>query len=135
MLVEELSELTVIKNAVKLTFYRYPHELTFSEMFEDAVPVPDLLTLAAMKAYVLGGGRAKWKDYVDLYFIFKSMNFYDVVKKANEIFASNFNEKLFRTQLSYFDDIDYSETVELMPSFKVSDDEIRRSLVKQSLAL
>ena len=32
--------------------------------------MPDLLHLAAMKAYALGR-RAKWKDYVDLYFILK----------------------------------------------------------------
>jgi len=32
--------------------------------------MPDLLTLAAMKAFALGR-RSKWKDYVDLYYLIK----------------------------------------------------------------
>lgn len=73
--------------------------------------MPDLLHLAAMKAYALGR-RAKWKDYVDLYFIFK--DFYsleDVSSKAKEIFEGLFSPKLFNQQLCFFNDINYSEEV------------------------
>ena len=38
--------------------------------FEDNIRLPELIDLAAMKAYALGR-RSKWKDYVDLYFILK----------------------------------------------------------------
>ena len=31
-----------------------------------------------------------------------------------EIFSTHFNEKLFREQLCYFEDIDFSETIEYM---------------------
>jgi len=53
-----------------------------------------------MKAFALGR-RAKWKDYVDLYFILK--NHYSLSQLADrtfEIFGSLFSEKLFRQQLS-----------------------------------
>lgn len=71
--------------------------------------LPSLLTLAAMKAYALGR-RSKWKDYVDLYFLLKGYyQLEDVIRKANEIFGDLFSEKLFRAQLSYFDDVDYTE--------------------------
>ncbi|MCB6599156.1 hypothetical protein LI118_17050, partial [Erysipelatoclostridium ramosum] len=72
------------------------------------IKLPDLLTLAAMKAYALGR-RAKWKDYVDLYFAMKDyFPISAIVKKAKGIFGAEFNEKIFRAQLAYFKDIDYS---------------------------
>ena len=67
-----------------------------------------------MKAYALGG-RAKWKDYVDLYFIMKDhYSIKEIIKKADELFGSSFNGRFFRQQLSYFDDINYSEKVEFL---------------------
>ncbi len=90
--------------------------------------MPSLLDLSAMKAYALGG-RAKWKDYVDLFFILKKyFSCNEIVNKAKELFNSFFNDKLFREQLSYFDDIDYSEEVEYIGK-EVSEEEIKSFLV------
>ncbi len=130
--VEEPDELTVIVNSVKLTFYEYPFEINFAEDFENVVKLPTLTTLAAMKAFALGR-RAKWKDYVDLYFVFEKQGMKTTVEKAKEIFDNEFNEKLFRTQLAYFEDIDYSEEVEYMPGFEKSKKEIKESLREFSL--
>ena len=84
-----------------------------------------------MKAYALGR-RSKWKDYVDLYFILNSYYTIDeITLKAKEIFDDMFIEKLFRAQLCFFADIDYSEPVELiLPS--VSEDEIRNFLIEKA---
>jgi len=85
-----------------------------------------------MKAFALGQ-RAKWKDYVDLYFISKKYSLQQIVKKAEKLFGAEFNEKLFRVQLSYFNDVDYSEEVEYMDGFQISDIEVKKSLEKISL--
>ena len=80
-----------------------------------------------MKAYALGR-RSKWKDYVDLYFLLKfKLSMEELIEKAKEIFSSHFNSKLFRGQLCYFDDIDYSEAVEYIDSAP-SDNEVREFL-------
>ena len=64
-----------------------------------------------MKALALGGS-AKWKDYVDLYFLLKDhCSLKEIELKAREMFGNAFSTKLFRQQLTYFDDIDYSEEV------------------------
>ncbi|MCX6794570.1 MAG: nucleotidyl transferase AbiEii/AbiGii toxin family protein [Candidatus Falkowbacteria bacterium] len=95
----------------------------------------DLATLGALKAYALGR-RAKWKDYVDLYFIFKSgCDINKIVTRARLIFGSVFSEKIFYQQLAYFSDIDYSEAVEYLPGFAVSDRVIKQSLRKASLSV
>ncbi|OGZ68873.1 MAG: hypothetical protein A3D44_04290 [Candidatus Staskawiczbacteria bacterium RIFCSPHIGHO2_02_FULL_42_22] len=130
---DEKGQFTLIIDGVRFTFFHYPFPITFSENFENTIKLPDLITLAAMKAYALGR-RAKWKDYVDLYFIIKnhhSVN--DINKKAKEIFGNEFNEKLFRSQLSYFEGINYKEEVVYKKGFEVSEETVKSALVKFSL--
>ena len=128
-----VGELTVLINKVKMTFFHYPFMIKRDLSFEHIILLPDLITLGAMKAFALGR-RAKWKDYVDLYFIFHEHSFQELVDKTNSIFKNEFNEKLFRTQLGYFHDIDYSEEIEYMDGFDKKDDEIKKFLEKISLS-
>lgn len=132
ILIQGEGELTVIANKVKLTFFHFPYKIDFNTQFENVIQIPDLLTLAAMKAFALGK-RAKWKDYVDLFFISKSYSLAQIVNKSEQLFGNEFNEKLFRVQLAYFDDVDYSEEVEYMEGFQTPDEEIKKSLEKISL--
>lgn len=130
----ETNQLNLVANKVKMTFFKYSFDIECTEKFDDIIKMPDLLTLAAMKAYALGM-RAKWKDYVDLYFILK--DFYsldDINKKTREIFKQEFNERIFRTQLSYFKDVDYQEEVIYLPGFKVSDSVVKKKLKEISLS-
>jgi hypothetical protein len=85
-----------------------------------------------MKAYALGK-RSKWKDYVDLYYILK--NYHTVIQiseKASAIYGDLFSEKLFRAQLCYFNDIDYSEPVEFLNE-KPTENEIKSFLTETAL--
>ncbi len=94
----------------------------------------DILTLAAMKAFALGR-RAKWKDYVDLYFILKEHHAVsEIAVRGVEIFGNEFNEKIFRTQLAYFEDIDYREQIIYKKGFAIDDEAIKKSLIEFSLA-
>lgn len=130
---DEEGQFTLLIDKIRFTFFHYPFTILFTEDFNDVIKLPDLPTLAAMKAYALGR-RAKWKDYVDLYFIIKyhfSIN--EIAKKANGIFGQEFNEKNFRTQLAYFDDIDYTEKVIYREGFSVDDKIIKNSLIEFSL--
>lgn len=131
--VENPNELTVNISGVKVTFYKYPFNINFSENFKNVIKMPDLLTLGAMKAFALGR-RAKWKDYVDLYYIFQKYSFKKVSQKARDLFDGEFNEKLFREQLCYFSDINYSEQVEYLEGFEIFEEKIKESLVKISLS-
>lgn len=126
-------ELTILIRRVKVTFFHYPFTIKRDISFEQIIAMPDLITLGAMKTFALGR-RAKWKDYVDLYFIFQKYSFRDLVKKTGEIFKGEFNEKLFRTQLGYFEDIDYSEEIEYMPGHEKKDNEIKKFLENISLS-
>ena len=134
VVVNKLGEFTFVINNVKFTFFQYPFKLTYTEKLDDIIRMPDLLTLAAMKAHALGQ-RAKWKDYVDLYFIMKDFHgLNEIIKKAKKLFGNEFNTKMFKVQLSYFDDVNYAEKVVYKKGFEVTDDEIKKALVEFSLS-
>jgi len=135
VLVDKLGEFAITIKGARLTFCHYPYKLNFSKRFDDILEMPALLTLAAMKAYALGR-RVKWKDYVDLYFIIKEyFSVSEIAKKGKEIFGHEFNEKLFRSQLAYFKDIDYREKINYLKGFEKSKKTIQEALITFSLDL
>jgi hypothetical protein len=133
LIYEEEDQIHFIVNGVRLTFFAYPYEIEHSISFNDIVTMPTLLSLAAMKAFALGR-RAKWKDYVDLFFLLRdSFTLEAICLEANRLFGNSFSERLFRGQLSYHADIDYSEAVDFMPGHLVESETIRAFLVEKSL--
>jgi hypothetical protein len=114
---------------VKFTFFHYPFSIPLDKKILKVISMPNLKTLAAMKAFAIGR-RAKWKDYVDLYFLLKSYtSINEISLLAKEIFGGEFNSKLFRQQISYFNDVDYREAVFYLPGFEVSEEEVKSFLI------
>jgi hypothetical protein len=58
----------------------------------------------------------------------------DLIAASNNIFSTSFNDKLFREQLCYFNDIDYSEEVEYM-DVTPTDNEIKVFLESEALKI
>lgn len=125
-------QLNATVHDVKFTFFQYPFEINATEKLEDILRLPTLLDLAAMKAYALGR-RSKWKDYVDLYFLLKDhYTVSQISDRSTDIFGQLFSEKLFRAQMSYFDDIDFSEPVEFL-GVPIHEDTIREFLITKAI--
>lgn len=128
-LTQSSEELTIVVEGIKTTFFSYPFSIRVDVELEDIIKMPGLLDLSAMKAYAMGR-RNKWKDYVDLYFLLKyHLPLRKIVKRAKLIFGEAFNEKLFREQLCFFEDIDYSESIDYLGQ-AVQDEIIRQSLIE-----
>lgn len=132
---EDVDQLHFYVNDVKVTFFNYPYMVEHPINFDNTITIPSLLSLSAMKAFALGR-RAKWKDYVDLYFILKDhLSITEVSCKATKLFNEQFSEKLFRQQLAFHKDIDYSETVQYFPGFEVNPEEIKQFLTDISIKI
>ena len=130
---EDVDQAHFYINQVKTTFFYYPYPVEHPKKLDGVISMPSLLSLSAMKAFALGR-RAKWKDYVDLYFILKYyFSVEEVTAEANKIFCQLFSEKLFREQLAYHKDIDYSEEVEFLPGFETDEKEIKAFLIDAAL--
>jgi hypothetical protein len=127
---EAEEQLHYLINGVKFTFFNFNFPVPAELKFEKIVRIPTLLDLAAMKAFALGG-RNKWKDYVDLFFILKNFHsFNEIAVRAKELFSDQFNPKLFKVQISYFKDINYDEQVTYMKGFEVTEEEVKSFLTK-----
>jgi hypothetical protein len=129
---EDTDQIHFIINEVKITFFNYPYTIEHPIRLDQYLSLPTLLTLASMKAYALGR-RAKWKDYVDLYFILKDhFSIEEVSKEAIRNFGELYSEKLFREQLAFHKDIDNSEPVEyLIP--EPSESAIKQFLIDKAI--
>lgn len=122
----------IIVKGVKITFFQFPFDIPAKTTFEE-IRMPDLIQLAAMKAYALGR-RAKWKDYVDLYFILRDhYPLESILANTEKLFPGLFSPKLFRQQLCYFEDVDYTEEVSYMPGYEVNDEEVKLFLTRISI--
>ena len=123
-------QMNLIVNDVKVTFFEYPFPVEPTAKFDKYFRLPPLLQLAAMKAYALGR-RSKWKDYVDLYFLLSNhFTISDITTTATQIFGELFSEKMLRSQLCYFDDIDYTEAIDWLVPNPPTDDEIKQVLTE-----
>lgn len=133
---EDLDQLhLMINNNVKVTFFSYPWPIEHPVKFDTFITLPTLLTLAAMKAYALGR-RAKWKDYVDLYFILQNhFSITEIANEAQKIFGQLFSEKLFRQQLAFHHDIDYTEPIEYLTTPVPDENEIKNFLINMATDL
>ena len=121
-------QINLIINEVKVTFFQYPFQIEPVNHFENCFRLPSLLQLSAMKAYALGR-RSKWKDYVDLYFLLNNkFSISEISSCASQLYGDLFSEKLFRSQLCFFDDIDYSESVDFIIPNPPSEETIKESL-------
>ena len=129
ILFEDFDGMHLQIDGVKWTFFYYPYDIKLSLIKTTTFNMPDLLTLAAMKAYAIGR-RSKWKDYVDLYILLKkhfSLN--EISEQALQIFGDSFSKKMFKIQLGYFEDMDYSEPIEWIVK-PIPDEEIKSFLQK-----
>jgi hypothetical protein len=128
---EAFDQIHLMVDEVKFTFFNFPYHVPAVRKRGSVIKIPDLLTLAAMKGLALGG-RAKWKDYVDMYFILRYHYELPVLEaRAAELFPEAFSAKLLRQQLAYFKDIDYSEKVDYL-DIDPGEDKICEFLTEQA---
>jgi hypothetical protein len=123
-------QMNLVVNDVKVTFFQYPFPIDPTAKFENCFRLPPLLQLAVMRAYALGR-RSKWKDYVDLYFLLLDhFTIVDISAVATQIFGDLYSEKMFRSQLCYFDDVDYTEAVDWLIPNPPTEEQIKQALTE-----
>ena len=107
-LLDNSDQLNVLTpESVNVTFFYDDYKSLFKPLKTDTIGLMDIKDIAANKAYTLGR-RPKWRDYVDLYFIFAKgyVSLEKLVDISLKKFGNDFSEKLFLEQLIYWKDID-----------------------------
>ncbi len=123
---DELSFLTPQK--LKISFVYFPFRSLYEAIKTKPLSIRHWKDIASDKAYVIGR-RGEYRDYVDIFFCLqKGFSFRKIIQDAKKKFKGSFSEKLFLSQLVYFDDIKDS-TVDFIDR-KYSPKEIQNSLEK-----
>lgn len=59
----------------------------------------------------------------------------EIASEAKSIYADLFSEKLFRQQIAFHQDIDFTESVEYIGSFSLEDQEIKNFLIDKATTI
>ena len=139
--VDSTDELTFFtKDNIKVTFLYYPFGYLFPiEMLSNGLKMFGIKDIAIKKAYTIGR-RGEYRDYFDLYAILKD-NLIDLAKlisSAKKIYGSVFDEKIFLTQLVYFDDLISFDIIPVSESNLPKPEEVKsffEKLIRKYLSL
>ncbi len=127
--VDSADELTFFtENGVKITFLYYPFGYLFPvETLENGLRIFGIKDIAIKKAYTIGR-RGEYRDYFDLYMIFKNnyLSLSELIEAAKKIYGSVFDEKIFLAQLIYFDDLRNSDIIPIHKSSLPKPEEVKR---------
>lgn len=114
IVVDTRDELTFFtKDQIKITFLHYPFREQFGHWeARKGLALFSVKEIALQKAYTIGR-RGEYRDYFDLYTIFKNdyISLDEVVSNAKQEYGSLFDEKIFLEQLVYFGDITNFEVI------------------------
>lgn len=105
--VNNSDELTVFIDGTKVTFLYYPFPVLARPVVYEGVKMLSVKEIAVTKAYTIGR-RGSFKDYVDLYFIFrgKYVSLKNIIELAGRKYGPEFNTRLFLEQLVYLEDLE-----------------------------
>lgn len=105
-LVNNRGELTIFADDIKITFFNsfFPSILKLIK-YRD-VRLLSVKEIGADKAHTIGR-RGKYRDYIDLYFIFSEnhSSLPEIINLAEKKYGDEFNSRLFLEQLIYLEDI------------------------------
>jgi len=106
ILINNIDELTFIaNNQVKISFIYFPFIRKYKPVSLDSMVISSFEDIASDKAYAVGR-RPEYRDYVDLFIILKNgFSLEKIILDAKEKFKGEFSEKLFLSQLVYFEDL------------------------------
>lgn len=106
ILINNIDELTFIaNNQVKISFIHFPFIRKYKPILSDSIVISSFKDIASDKAYAIGR-RPEYRDYVDLFIVLKNgFSLEKIILDAKEKFKGVFSEKLFLSQLVYFEDL------------------------------
>jgi hypothetical protein len=107
ILINNLHELSFISNSqFKISMIYFPFIRKYKPIvLNDSIFLSSFKDISSDKAYAIGRSP-EYRDYVDLFIVIKSgFSLKQVIKDAKSKFKEGFSEKLFLSQLNFFDDI------------------------------
>lgn len=109
-------------NDIKITFLFYPFKKIFHQIKQgEGISFFSMSAIAAQKAYTIGR-RGVYRDYFDIFTLLaqKVLTLAEISRNAVSIYGDLFNEKLFLSQLVYFEDLTEFDITPIKPQDKIT---------------
>jgi len=118
----------LVDDSIKISFMKYGHapvkDLIETEYFKMA----SIEDIACMKFSAITSRQAM-KDYVDLYFILKTISLKDLLVMSDIKFSGQLDRNLILKSIVYFDDLDQEEIM-FKNNNNISFDEVKKYLTE-----
>ncbi len=90
---------------MKVSFIYFPFQRKYKPLEHSSIIISSYRDISSDKAYAIGRHPA-YRDYVDLFVILRNkFSLKQIIEDAKEKFSGEFSEKLFLSQLIYFEDL------------------------------
>lgn len=107
---DEPNTLTVlVDESIKISFFTYKYKLIEKTIGDKNLTLASIEDIACMKLSAITG-RASNKDYIDLYFILKSLSLSDLLDKSHRKHPQ-LDRNLILKSLVYFEDVTHEKIV------------------------
>ncbi|MBL6963305.1 MAG: nucleotidyl transferase AbiEii/AbiGii toxin family protein [Bacteroidetes bacterium] len=124
-------QLDLIVDQVKTTFFANNWDgLKLNHQFLNHLSIAELEILTALKINTLFL-RAKFRDYYDLYVINKEKFSLDSMFQMGIAHIPNLTIKLFQMSLTFIDDIEDENILQLQPKYKVTLKQMQEHFIKK----
>ena len=108
----------------------HPYSLIRPLVVVENIRMASLEDIAAMKVNAISGNGTRLKDFIDIYFLFKTFSFEEIIGFFSTKYNSR-NEFHAIKSLTYFDDIDSTSWPEMILEPKLTLDQIKTSLIQK----
>ncbi len=115
----------MLDESVSISFFGFPYPLVADVVETAELRLASIADIGCMKLSAITS-RATLKDYVDLFFILRTLPLSELLADASEKFPQ-LDQNLILKSLVYFDDIT-DTAIKYMPGYEVPREEIRDTL-------
>jgi hypothetical protein len=112
---------------IDIITHNYP--LISDVVLFDGIRMASLQDIAAMKVNAISGIGTRVKDFVDIYFLLKTMSFQAIIDSFSKKYGTR-NEFHAIKSLTYFDDVDIQTWPEMILEPELQFQEIKNSILK-----
>lgn len=124
--IENQTVTAVIDHNIKLSFFYYEYKMIGEYVSDQYFNLASVEDIACMKLSAICS-RSVSKDYIDLYFIFKTFNLSDALDKC-KIKYPNIDISVILKSIIYFDDIEL-EPIKMILEKDLTMDKVKRFLL------
>lgn len=119
-----------IISGIFVDFIRHDYHFIENPVVIDGITIASKPDIAAMKVNAITGNGTRVKDFIDIYFLLKEMDFSDIIQFYKAKYQTN-NDFHALKSLGYFDDIIIAEWPKMILEKDLNIEKLKKSILEK----